>query len=325
MSTPKEQDVPFEESEAELREIVLKEQRPSKLQEIHNKRMEYAVNKALRKIESEWGSPPTHFAFFVMGSAGRCEQSYFSDQDHAILYEEDHLEYEEYFLKLGSEISSALEDAGYAECDGKVMASSNRWCKSRKAWQLQIDQWIEEDTWESLRYVLTVADARIFIGEESYVEEIKQMIHKHLKINPKLIKRLTENTGRVKKGIGFFGQLLTESKGLHQGKFDLKQTVLFPYVNGLRLLALKEGIMASSTLERMKKLPAAYGHVKSHQLSFQELLTHRLRFQYGHNEYEGIHFINIDRLSSAEKNRLKEWVREGHELYHYIENALMKG
>jgi CBS domain-containing protein len=75
----------------------------------------------------------------------------------------------------------------------------------------------------------------------------------------------------------------------------------------------------------MKKLPAAYGHVKSHQLSFQELLTHRLRFQYGHNEYEGIHFINIDRLSSAEKNRLKEWVREGHELYHYIENALMKG
>ncbi|MED1601574.1 DUF294 nucleotidyltransferase-like domain-containing protein [Alkalihalophilus marmarensis] len=309
----------------DLRQSALNEVKPSKLQDIHERMMQHAVCRALKTVESEWGSPPAHFAFFVMGSAGRLEQSYYSDQDHGIVYDDDSNEFEDYFMRLGGEITSELKAAGYEECDGKVMASTKRWCKSRTEWQKQIDQWVQEDTWETLRYVLTLADARHFMGEANYIIELKERLQHHLKTKPDLLKRLTENTGRVKKGIGFFGQLLTEPKGIHQGKFDLKQTVLFPYVNGLRLLALKENIMATSTLERMKKLPAAYGHIKSHQLSFQELLTHRLSFQRGHKEYAGIHFVDVDRLSSSDKQRLKEWVREGHELYQYIENVLMKG
>ncbi len=308
-----------------LREKSLIEQDPHDLQLLHDQLIDGAVHKALESVESEWGSPPTHFAFFVMGSAGRHEQSYWSDQDHGLLYEEDDPEYQAYFLELGKAIVHELERIGYSQCDGDVMASNDRWCKSVASWKRQLSEWVEDDTWESLRYLLTVADARCFYGETSFVGNLKHQLFQLVEEYPPLIHRLFENTGRVKKGIGLFGQLLPETKGVHQGKLDLKQTVLFPYVNGLRLMALKEGIVASSTMERMKTLPASYAHIKGHQQSLASLLTYRLRWQRGQKEYDGIHFVKVDELSALEKKRLKEWIREGHELYQYIEDIMVKG
>ncbi len=52
----------------------------------HEMLMQEAVMLAIEKNESEWGSPPAHFAFFVMGSAARGEQLYWSDQDHGLVF-----------------------------------------------------------------------------------------------------------------------------------------------------------------------------------------------------------------------------------------------
>ena len=67
-------------------------------------------------IEAE-GKPPCRFAFIQTGSAGRREQSFLTDQDNAIIFE--NLEGEklrnanEYFLSLGKRINEMLDTVGF--------------------------------------------------------------------------------------------------------------------------------------------------------------------------------------------------------------------
>ncbi|MFC0471644.1 DUF294 nucleotidyltransferase-like domain-containing protein [Halalkalibacter kiskunsagensis] len=294
------------------------------LQSSHELIIEKAVCLALEKTESEWGEPPAHFAFFLMGSGGRLEQSFWSDQDHGLVFESSNEEDEAYFLHLGREIVYVLEKVGYERCDGKVMASNPKWCCSYSDWEKQLNSWLHEDKWETLRYILTFVDARSISGEYEMVRRLKQTLFKMIHGQPRLLRRLTENTGRLKKGLGLFNQLLVETKGKHKGKFDFKQIVLFPYVNGLRLLAIEQHILSTSTIERFQQLPSKYEQFKQVQQSFERLLEARLSWQKEIKQYEQIHHLSLEQLSRDERKQLKAWVKEGHQLYQNIERLIQR-
>jgi CBS domain-containing protein len=311
--------------EERLQTIHNQEHTSASLQKSHEAIIKKAICLALKKTESEWGQPPAHFAFFLMGSGGRREQSFWSDQDHGLVYESSNEEDGVYFLHLGEEIVYALQKTGYKLCDGNVMASNKKWCKSYDMWEQQIKKWLKDNTWESLRYTLTFVDSSSFYGEHRLVDGLKQVLFKSVKAQPYLLVRLTENTGRLKKGIGLFNQLLVETKGRHKGKFDFKQIVLFPFVNAIRLLAIEQQITVSSTIERFEKLPARYNDMKQMQQTFEEMLEKRLYWHRHTKHYEDIHHLKLEQLSQLERKQLKKWVREGHKLYQVIERNLKKG
>ncbi|WP_017725913.1 DUF294 nucleotidyltransferase-like domain-containing protein [Halalkalibacterium ligniniphilum] len=294
------------------------------LNQCHDIIMKQTVLLAMKQTESELGPPPTHFVFFVMGSAGRTEQSVLSDQDHGIIYE--NVEHQHYFLALGANIEEGLVKAGYERCDGMVMASNPRWCKEKTAWKNQLQQWIETDTWESLRYLLTFFDSRSLVGTEELLYEAK---HSLLTVveeddNGYFLKRVVENTGRFKRGVGLFGQLLVETGGEFKGLFDLKRVAFFPYVNALRILALKEHVLEPSTIGRFNRLADAY-QLQAYQASFEALLDKRLKWQQGIEAYERIHYLNLKRLSKDEKRQLKKLTKEGQRLYRNVEKHVIKG
>ena len=294
--------------------------------ELHEKLMKETLQVAIEKTESEWGSVPAHFTFFVMGSAGRAEQLFWSDQDHGIIFEQkegtDKEELQTYFLELGETIVDALEAVGYERCDGNVMASNKKWCKSRQDFTDQILRWLKEDTWENLRYLLTFFDGRVVSGSEEFLTDLKQTIFKEVQRNPQLLNRFKDNTGRLRNGIGMFGQLLTETEGKHKGTFDLKQLALFPYVNGLRLLAIQEEVLASETLERFQQLSESHSNIKKYEPSYRKLLEKRLMWQQSIDQYDYIHHLQVSSLDSDEKRQLKQWIKEGRELYHKVEQIV---
>ncbi|MBP3952737.1 DUF294 nucleotidyltransferase-like domain-containing protein [Bacillus suaedae] len=303
-----------------------REHTSASLQKSHDLLIKKAVCLALKKTESEWGTAPTHFAFFLMGSGARLEQSFWSDQDHGIIFESSGAEEEEsYFLHVGKEIVYALKRVGYEPCDGKVMASNPKWCRSYDQWEKQIKGWLKDNKWETLRYTLTFFDSRTLIGDPELLERLKRLLFNAVDMEPYLLERFTENTGRLRKGVGLFNQLLVETKGKQQGKFDFKQTVLFPYVNGLRLLAIEQHIYASSTIERFEQLPEKYHHIKKLKPSFEKLLEKRVDWQKDVQSYEHVHHLALDQLSQSEKKQLKEWIKEGHQLYQDIERIFKKG
>ncbi|UOQ93909.1 DUF294 nucleotidyltransferase-like domain-containing protein [Halobacillus shinanisalinarum] len=280
----------------------------------HDELIKATVQVAMEKVRGECGDPPAPFAFFLMGSAGRFEQSVWSDQDHGIIYDSSD-NCQTYFLTLGAEISHGLTLVGYERCEGMVMASNPLWCQSIHAWKVQILDWLTEASWQSLRHFLTLFDSRVLIGEADYLNKLKNKAFTILQHQPELYLRLVENVDFIKKGVGVFGQLLPEQHGEKAGNIQLKQTAFFPYVNAIRLLALKERIGCSSTLSRFKELQPIYPFVKGFEGDFIQLLEFRLYFRKDAKSYKEVQLIPIDTLSRVNKQELKQVIKRGHKLF----------
>ncbi|MBG9785208.1 DUF294 nucleotidyltransferase-like domain-containing protein [Shouchella lehensis] len=273
-----------------------------------------ALQVALDKTTKELGKIPAPFAFFFMGSAGREEQLYQTDQDHGIIYDGEEA-CQRYFLTLGEEIVKALEDKGYERCEGGVMASTKRWCRSYKEWNEQLDFWIKENQFEHVRYLLTFFDSRTVLGDNQWLTHLKQRLFLEIKEGRIPMSRFTENTGRIPKGLNGFGQLLEEQYGEYQGTINLKEQVLFPYVNGMRLLALQEGIDAASTLERMQQ--SAFINSEQHVMaSFLEIQTKRVLWGENHGTFT---HVFPETLTKEERKFLKKCIREGRSFYRSIQ------
>ncbi|NKE04296.1 DUF294 nucleotidyltransferase-like domain-containing protein [Mesobacillus selenatarsenatis] len=293
------------------------------LNHFHDFIYDQVISAAVSKLTKQYGNPPSPFSFFFMGSAGRMEQSIWSDQDHGLVFTMNTDEAKEYFLKLGKEISEGLELAGYKKCSGGVMASNPLWCKSLKDWENQLGVWAGEATWESIRYLLIFADARSIHGEAGLLRRLKEKAFEEVK-REQLLLRMLHNTMFLKKGIGVLGQLLAETHGTYTGSINLKETAFFPFVNAARLLSFSEGIKETPTLFRISLLS---NDLMTHQEkalysnNFSALLDYRLKHG-SHRDYDSGHYVNINKLSKDEKKALKEIIKVGEQFYEHVKKLV---
>ena len=102
------------------------------LNDFHDQIMRKVMAIALMKMHVP--QPPCSFALLQVG--GRKEQGMISDQDHGIVYEVSNELCDEYFKRLGEEISEGLFRVGYPYCQGKIMTSNPMWCQSLEAWEI---------------------------------------------------------------------------------------------------------------------------------------------------------------------------------------------
>jgi CBS domain-containing protein len=298
---------------------------PFKLNLLHDEVITQVIRLSVGRIQVRNGPPPCPFSFFVMGSAGRFEQSIWSDQDHGIIYEQQSDEIKDYFLELGKEISHGLQTAGYDYCDGAVMSSNPLWCKSRSEWQQQLSKWILDSTWESIRQLLIFVDGRSMYGEKVYIEELKLLVYQSIH-NGSHLRRILTNTLHLKKGMGVLGQILVETHGPHAGLLNLKEKALLPYVNAARLLAIKENITETSTLLRLDSIPESLLTTSAKELykhQFLKLLNYRLSYC-DNKDYEAGHYLRIDTLSRIQRNDIKEILKNGLALYRFVKNLVEK-
>lgn len=293
------------------------------LNHFHDLIYDQVISAAISKLSKEYGNPPSPFCFFVMGSAGRMEQSIWSDQDHGLVFKTNSNGAQEYFLKLGKQISEGLELAGYKKCSGSVMASNPLWCKSLKDWENQLGLWVGESTWESIRYLLIFADARTIYGDHSLLNILKEKAFDEVK-REQLLLRMLHNTMFLKRGVGVLGQLLVETHGPFTGSINLKETAFFPFVNAARLLSFYEGIKETSTLSRISLLSDAMMPHQDKSLysnNFSALLDYRLKHG-SHRDYDSGHYVNINKLTKDEKKALKEIIKVGEQFYEHVRKLL---
>jgi CBS domain-containing protein len=298
------------------------------LNTFHDSIFKKVYHEAYQIISSNHGEPPCHFSWFVVGSAGRSEQGFISDQDHGIIYEKNNQEAAQYFLLLGEELSKGLNAVGYPFCDGKVMSSNPLWCKSFHEWKEQLNQWTFEESLDSIRYLQIFYDARVLIGNTDYIAQLKQIVLNHHYQNPMILKRFLDNIRYIKKSVGVFGQLYVQQNGRYEGSIDLKHSAFLPYVNAIRLLAIKEGIFESSTLGRLTRLREQKQYDKeliNYQGNFQLLLHYRLFSFHKKNSYEDTHFLNIRNMKSSEKRTIKQLLKDGEKLHHFVQKHIEKG
>lgn len=294
------------------------------LNAFHDKIMKKVFQLAIN--QPSIGNPPCAFSWFITGSGGRLEQGLISDQDHGMIYDIASEENKDYFLQLGKEVSDGLNRVGYPYCNGNIMSSNPLWCHSVDEWNSQLFNWMEEASWTSIRYVQIFFDCRLLIGENDYIKRLKRMIFLYQQHHPTLLRRLTDNIMHVKKGLSPLGQILASNINGHRNAIDLKYAAFLPYVNAVRILAIKEGLLETSTEDRLKKLllcnhyPAEME--KDLQL-FRVLLKYRLELSKV-STYDDTHFLEIGTLDREQKKEIKRILKEGQKLHDYVMNLVQK-
>ncbi len=119
--------------------------------------------------EAELGPPPAAFAFVVLGSEAREEQTLATDQDNAIIYADVAPEQNEavqaYFLRLGEKVCGWLDLVGYRRCKGEVMACNPKWCQPLSQWRQYFTECVTAAKPQDLLDVNVFFDFRCAHGE----------------------------------------------------------------------------------------------------------------------------------------------------------------
>lgn len=211
----------------------------------------FAVDKA--------GPPPCPFAFIVMGSEGRNEQTLKTDQDNAIIYEDpiDDQQKElasRYFLDLAADICGWLDQSGFDFCDGNNMAQNPDWCQPISVWKGYFDRWIDAESPEVLLYSSIFFDFRWAWGSRELAAELNDYLYASLgKWSGFFFKYMAGNALNIRPPLGFFRNIVVLSKGENKDAFDIKRAMM-PIIDFARLYALKHGIRETNTLERLEKI-----------------------------------------------------------------------
>jgi CBS domain-containing protein len=197
------------------------------------------------------GPPPGSFAFMVMGSEGRKEQTLCTDQDNALIY--DDAGSQEYFLPLADTICSWLNEVGYNFCKGQIMAKNPQWCQPLSEWKKYFNSWVRAAEPEDILSSTIFFDFRCAYGRSELVAELRSSLREVLGEWPYFLKYLAINAQRFKPPIGFFRNFIVASKGEHRDSFDIKK-VMVPIIDFARIHALKLGLSETNTLERLHQV-----------------------------------------------------------------------
>ncbi len=270
----------------------------------------FAVDKA--------GPPPCRFAFVVMGSEGRNEQTLKTDQDNAIIYEdpEDDQQRElasRYFLDLAADICGWLDQAGFDFCEGNNMAQNPDWCQPLSVWKDYFARWIDAETPEVLLYSSIFFDFRWAWGSRELTAELSDFLYASLdKWTGFFFKYMAENALNIRPPLGFFRNIVVQSKGEQKDTFDIKRAMM-PIIDFARLYALKHGIRETNTLERLEKIRDKRVLTKEEYedivQSYQYLMNLRFIRQITAIAEEGgraDNFINPKNLTRIDQTMLKE-------------------
>ncbi|MBI5404139.1 MAG: cache domain-containing protein [Ignavibacteriae bacterium] len=214
-----------------------------------------AVTKRLIELTiKELGNPPTGFTFISMGSEGRKEETLFTDQDNAIIYEdipdnENNLT-GDYFNKLGEIVCDSLNYIGYKYCMGNVMAKNKQWCQPVSVWVKYFEEWVTTPEPQNLLDATIFFDFRCVYGDEGFTNRIKDTIAKLIKEHSLFLYHLAHNTYSIKLQQISSGNIISDK---YTESIDLKNAVN-PIVMFARTYSLQNNICCSNTFDRLNAI-----------------------------------------------------------------------
>lgn len=214
----------------------------------------------LSEMKAEgWGDPPVAVATIVMGSGGRGENYLFPDQDNGFVLDDypdaEHGRIDAYFIEMAERLCRKLNDIGIPYCNGYCMAVNPLWRKTLAQWVDQINLWGRKSNFVAIRLADIFFDFQPVWGRYDLAAELRHKVTGMVRHNHFFLKQMFQDQADHNVALGFFGGFTTEKeKREFRGQVNLKYTGTIPLVEGVRLLALREGVEETSTLERIRAL-----------------------------------------------------------------------
>lgn len=261
------------------------------------------TNRLLRAAESDLGPPPSGYAWIVFGSEGRREQVLLTDQDNAIIFDDDKVGARSYFTELARRVVNGLLAAGFPTCPGGFTADRLVWtlAESKKMFA----GWLQTPDPEALLDSSVMFDFRPVRATVS-LRDLEELIVA-AQGNQLFMAHLARQALRVRPPVSLFRRIKATD-----GDIDIKKGGLSPIVSLARLYGILSASPVRSTTERLAAASRAgvLSEDAAETMSETFLFMLRLRLEQQLAALgaggEPSNRITLDALSPLERRHLKE-------------------
>ena len=228
-------------------------------------------------LEASRGDVPAPYCLLVLGSGGRRESLLAPDQDNALIVDDNYTgnldDADDWFAVFSSRLNQILHEAGIPRCPGEVMARSRNWRRTESEWKRELDRWVSVPQPKNLLNVDIFYDLVAVHGESALANRVMRHATDVAAGSVAFVRALGDRAANHSAPLGLWGRLRTGDGG----RIDLKAGGLLPVVSGARAMALRHGIGARSTGERLRRAISAAGASVRDAESLREVHGYLLR------------------------------------------------
>lgn len=226
--------------------------------------------------------PAVSWCWLALGSEGRHEQTFVSDQDNGLIFsaadrrEGDVLR--ELFLPFAQEVNQQLALCGFTLCPGNIMAGNPAWCLSLDEWRQQFLGWVRRPEPTALLNASIFFDLRPLYGDFSLTENLRSFLLSLTGDTPAFLHLMAANALQAEVPLGFLGDVVVD-KGSALETVDLKKFGSRIFVDAARIFALASGVTAVGTQERLQASGPRVGLGREELAAVNAAFTHILRLR----------------------------------------------
>jgi len=300
--------------------------------EFYDRLTRKVVELALAELEKKFGPPPVPFCWLTMGSSGRREQFFKTDQDNALIYQKpagDESQAEQYFARLADLVVQGLIVCGFKPCPGYVMATNKAWRGSSGLWEKRLNSWVHQPDKANVRLLTIFLDFRPVYGYYPLADDLRRFTVARFKDHPLAMRFLAEDACQGRLPLSLLGNPLGERSGPHRDQLDLKGQAAVFWADCARVLALREGSLATGTLDRLEQLQSKnvfsgdFGEIL--KTAFQTIMLFRLRsgLERLNLGQEPDNYLPLNSLTAREKVLLKDALKATDKLVSLTREAFL--
>jgi CBS domain-containing protein len=227
------------------------------------------------------------WCWLALGSEGRGEQTFATDQDNALLFASPDAEgtasRRERLLAFARDVNAGLDRLGFPLCTGNVMGSNPEMCLSTEEWKEKFLEWIRKPTPQALLNANIVFDFRALCGNTALCDALRDWLFGYTQANPMFLRLMVQNALATDAPLGLIRAFAVDDEPGVKGTLDLKARGTRLFVDCARVFALALGIADTGTAARLRlageRLRVPSRHVDATVEAFHFLQLLRLRQQ----------------------------------------------
>jgi CBS domain-containing protein len=206
--------------------------------------------------QAEFELPQVKWCWITMGSQGRFEQTFSTDQDNGIIFEAEDAgqvtQLKRLFVPFAQAVNQKLDACGFALCKGGIMAGNPHWCLSLSEWQDTFVRWIHEAQPQALLNAAIFFDLRPLFGAEELADALRATLLNNTACGALFLRQMVQNALQCQPPLGVFRDFVYDDSKEFSHTIDMKMYGSRPFVDSARIMSLANHVAATSTAERLR-------------------------------------------------------------------------
>jgi CBS domain-containing protein len=264
--------------------------------------------------------PAVPWCWLALGSEGRHEQTFVSDQDNGLVFSaanpQEAAALRELFVPFAQDVNRRLADCGFTLCSGGIMAGNPAWCLSLDEWRQQFFEWVRRPEPQALLNATIFFDLRPLYGDADLGETLRSLLLSLTVETPAFLHLMAANALHAPAPLNFLGDVVGVG-GEAGEEVDLKKFGSRIFVDAARIFALASGARSVNTSARLYDAGPAVGLQKDEMVAVDAAFSHILRIRLTHQITTGrggSNSVPLGGLNDVDRAILKESLKQAKRL-----------